>query len=69
VAHRLSGAGKSTLAMELERRMFSAGCAVYVLDGDNLRRGLNADLGFAPMIAAKMCDELAKSRPCLRRPD
>jgi bifunctional enzyme CysN/CysC len=44
----LSGAGKSTLAMELERRLFSAGCAVFVLDGDNLRHGLNADLGFAP---------------------
>lgn len=44
----LSGAGKSTLAMEVERRLFAAGCAVYVLDGDNLRRGLNADLGFAP---------------------
>jgi bifunctional enzyme CysN/CysC len=65
----LSGAGKSTLAMELERRLFSAGCAVYVLDGDNLRRGLNADLGFAPTIAAKTCGEPVRSRPCLRRRD
>ncbi|HUC60459.1 MAG TPA: adenylyl-sulfate kinase [Alphaproteobacteria bacterium] len=44
----LSGAGKSTLAMEVERRLFLAGYQVYVLDGDNVRRGLNADLGFAP---------------------
>ena len=44
----LSGAGKSTLAMDLERRLFAAGCVAYVLDGDNLRHGLNADLGFGP---------------------
>ena len=44
----LSGAGKSTLAMEVERRLFAKGYNVYVLDGDNVRRGLNANLGFAP---------------------
>jgi len=44
----LSGAGKSTLAMALERRLFDAGYAAYVLDGDNVRRGLNANLGFSP---------------------
>lgn len=43
----LSGAGKSTIAMELERRLFLKGWQVTVLDGDNLRHGLNADLGFA----------------------
>jgi len=43
----LSGAGKSTLAMELERRLFEAGYQVYVLDGDNVRQGLNANLGFS----------------------
>ena len=42
----LSGAGKSTLAMRLERDLFARGYSVYVLDGDNLRTGLNADLGF-----------------------
>ncbi|MXY58229.1 MAG: adenylyl-sulfate kinase [Gammaproteobacteria bacterium] len=42
----LSGAGKSTLAFALEEHLFSSGYQVYVLDGDNLRRGLNADLGF-----------------------
>lgn len=44
----LSGSGKSTLAMALERRLFDAGYAVYVLDGDNVRRGLNANLSFSP---------------------
>ena len=44
----LSGAGKSTLAMGLEEHLFRHGYAVYVLDGDNLRGGLNADLGFSP---------------------
>lgn len=44
----LSGAGKSTLAVELERRLFQKGYQVYVLDGDNLRGGLNANLGFSP---------------------
>jgi bifunctional enzyme CysN/CysC len=43
----LSGAGKSTLAMEVERRLFAKGYNVYVLDGDNVRRGLNANLGFS----------------------
>ena len=44
----LSGSGKSTLAMDVERRLFVKGYHVYVLDGDNIRRGLNANLGFAP---------------------
>lgn len=43
----LSGAGKSTLAMALERRLFDRGYQTYVLDGDNVRRGLNADLTFS----------------------
>jgi bifunctional enzyme CysN/CysC len=44
----LSGAGKSTLAMALEQRLFDEGYQVYVLDGDNVRGGLNANLGFSP---------------------
>ena len=44
----LSGAGKSTLAMLLERRLYDAGYATFVLDGDNVRRGLNVNLGFSP---------------------
>ena len=42
----LSGSGKSTVAVEVERRLVAAGRPAYVLDGDNLRHGLNADLGF-----------------------
>ena len=44
----LSGAGKSTLALALERELFAKGFHVYVLDGDNIRAGLNANLGFSP---------------------
>ena len=44
----LSGAGKSTLAMQVEQLLFLKGYQVYVLDGDNIRCGLNADLGFSP---------------------
>lgn len=44
----LSGAGKSTLAMAVERILFLTGCQVYVLDGDNIRSGLNANLTFSP---------------------
>jgi bifunctional enzyme CysN/CysC len=42
----LSGAGKSTLAMALQRALFQRGIDVYTLDGDNIRNGLNRDLGF-----------------------
>jgi bifunctional enzyme CysN/CysC len=44
----LSGSGKSTLAFELERRLIDRGHACFVLDGDNVRHGLNRDLGFSP---------------------
>jgi bifunctional enzyme CysN/CysC len=43
----LSGAGKSTIARKLEQRLFAAGCRAIALDGDNLRHGLNGDLGFS----------------------
>jgi bifunctional enzyme CysN/CysC len=42
----LSGSGKSTVAVEVERLLLEAGRAAYLLDGDNLRHGLNGDLGF-----------------------
>lgn len=45
----LSGAGKSTLAMNLEKRLHALGYACYTLDGDNLRTGLNSDLGFSKL--------------------
>ncbi|HEY9868211.1 MAG TPA: adenylyl-sulfate kinase, partial [Candidatus Obscuribacterales bacterium] len=44
----LSGAGKSTLAKAIQRRLFEQRYKVVVLDGDNLRNGLCADLGFSP---------------------
>ena len=44
----LSGAGKSTIAMAVEQELFRRGYQVYVLDGDNVRRGLNANLSFSP---------------------
>ncbi|KDP39700.1 hypothetical protein JCGZ_02720 [Jatropha curcas] len=43
----LSGSGKSTLACSLSRELYSKGKLSYVLDGDNLRHGLNRDLGFS----------------------
>lgn len=43
----LSGSGKSTLAVGLEKRLFEAGCATHLLDGDNVRTGLNNNLGFS----------------------
>lgn len=42
----LSGAGKSTIANLLEKKLYDSGCHTYLLDGDNLRHGLNRDLGF-----------------------
>jgi bifunctional enzyme CysN/CysC len=42
----LSGSGKSTIANALEKRLFALGMHSYVLDGDNMRLGLNKDLGF-----------------------
>ena len=44
----LSGSGKSTLSQAVERKLFERGCQTYILDGDNVRFGLNRDLGFSP---------------------
>ncbi|WP_126146671.1 adenylyl-sulfate kinase [Synechococcus elongatus] len=43
----LSGSGKSTLAHAVEAQLFERGCRTFVLDGDNVRHGLCADLGFS----------------------
>ena len=43
----LSGSGKSTLAHALEEKLFQKGCRTFVLDGDNVRHGLNSNLGFS----------------------
>ena len=44
----LSGSGKSTIANELTYELFKTGKIAYVLDGDNIRHGLNKNLGFSP---------------------
>jgi adenylylsulfate kinase len=44
----LSGSGKSTIAVELEKQLWDRGVHAFVLDGDNVRHGLNKDLGFSP---------------------
>jgi sulfate adenylyltransferase len=44
----LSGCGKSTIATELQKKLFEMSCNVFILDGDNVRHGLNSNLGFSP---------------------
>ena len=44
----LSAAGKSTIAVAVEEALYERGCHTYVLDGDNIRHGLNKNLGFSP---------------------
>lgn len=44
----LSGAGKSTISQALEQRLYGLGVRTFSLDGDNVRHGLNGDLGFSP---------------------
>jgi len=44
----LSGSGKSTIGHRVERMLIERGAFAYVLDGDNIRHGLNSDLGFSP---------------------
>ncbi|MCK9861533.1 adenylyl-sulfate kinase [Paenibacillus sp. ATY16] len=44
----LSGSGKSTLAAAIENELHKQHCRTYILDGDNLRHGINRDLGFGP---------------------
>ena len=44
----LSGSGKSTIAHRVEKALYDRGCRTFVFDGDNVRHGLCADLGFTP---------------------
>src|SRR6201994_781630 len=55
----LSGSGKSSVAMLVEQRLLEKGIPAYVLDGDNLRHGLNADLGFSMADRAENLRRLA----------
>jgi bifunctional enzyme CysN/CysC len=56
----LSGSGKSTVAVEVERRLVEAGRPAYLLDGDNLRHGLNSDLGFSAADRAENVRRIAE---------
>lgn len=56
----LSGSGKSTLANTVERRLFERGRFTQVLDGDNIRTGLNADLGFSDADRAENIRRIAE---------
>ncbi|MBS1691757.1 MAG: sulfate adenylyltransferase subunit CysN [Actinobacteria bacterium] len=55
----LSGSGKSSVAVLVEQKLLEKGCPAYVLDGDNLRHGLNADLGFSMADRAENLRRLA----------
>jgi bifunctional enzyme CysN/CysC len=55
----LSGAGKSSVAVLVEKKLLEKGVPAYVLDGDNLRHGLNADLGFSMADRAENLRRLA----------
>ena len=56
----LSGSGKSTLAVAVEQLLVRAGRAAYRLDGDNLRTGLNGDLGFSRDAREENCRRVAE---------
>jgi bifunctional enzyme CysN/CysC len=56
----LSGAGKSTIARLLETQLAAAGCPTYLLDGDDIRRGLNRDLGFTARDRAENIRRIAE---------
>lgn len=56
----LSGSGKSTLAIALERRLHAEGVTTHLLDGDNVRTGLNRDLGFTDADRAENIRRIAE---------
>src|SRR3546814_11668501 len=56
----LSGAGKSTVANLVERRLHALGHHTYLLDGDNVRHGINRDLGFTPQDRVENIRRLAE---------
>jgi adenylylsulfate kinase len=56
----LSGSGKSTLAVALERRLHAEGVITHLLDGDNIRTGLNRDLGFSDADRAENIRRIAE---------
>ena len=63
----LSGAGKSTIANLVEKRLSDLGLHTYLLDGDNLRHGLNRDLGFTDRGAGREHPPRRRNRTIVRR--
>ena len=63
----LSGSGKSTVAVAVERRLVADGRPAYLLDGDNLRHGLNGDLGFSAADRTRERPPRRRGRPAVRR--
>lgn len=63
----LSGAGKSTLAVEVKKELYRRGINTYILDGDNIRHGMNKNLGFSPegKIVKKTFAGSVRFRSCL----
>src|SRR5919202_3712458 len=61
----LPSSGKSTAAAAVEARLLAEGHAAYVLDGDNLRHGLNGDLGFSPQDRAENVRRTAEAAALL----
>lgn len=61
----LSGSGKSSLSRALEWELFRMGMQVYVLDGDNLRHGLNSDLGFSKSDREENIRRVAEVAKCM----
>jgi bifunctional enzyme CysN/CysC len=57
----LSGSGKSTIANLVEKKLHSVGCHTYILDGDNVRHGLNRDLGFTDADRVENIRRIAES--------
>ena len=57
----LSGSGKSTIANKVEVALYSKGIKSYTLDGDNVRKGLNSDLGFSPEDRAENIRRIAET--------
>lgn len=62
----LSAAGKSTIAVETEKQLFDMGCHVCLLDGDNIRHGLNKNLGFSPQDREENIRRIAELGKLLR---
>jgi adenylylsulfate kinase-like enzyme len=65
----LSGSGKSTLANALEQRLMQRGYHSYLLDGDNVRHGLNRDLGFSKDDRIENIRRIGEVAACSPTPD